>query len=631
MAFSWEGFRLLLALAAMLLLPGWALLAFTGLWRRWEGLQRWIVAVGLSIAGYPVLFYGLRFVAPWLTLGPYKMGAGLLLCLGIIVWRMRDDWREQIAWDSLEWAALAIFGMTLFTRFWIIRDQPYPAWTDSLHHTLLTQLTAVQGQLPTTLDPYFPVPLDQYHLGLYALTATTQWLAQVPAHTALLWTAQALNGLCGLGVYVVLDRYAGRRAALIGAVVAGLLGQHPALYVNWGRFTQVAAQAIMLISWAVTLDALEGAVNDANLPLGKLFLAAFLSGGVFLLHFRAAIFYGVLVVVGCLRLGLWARQVRCVKSWGLASGTLGILTFLVIAPALWRALVWRIVRIGAAAVTIQGVEPRAIEEAYYALNWVAVPYLVAPRWLIGLAVICALMVVWRRSGALDQVLWAALLPLLGLAYRLGIPWLRVTNLSGILIMFYLPLAVVVGDTVGWLWEHPRLPRFLRSAGVLWLVALFCLRAAYVRATDVEPFRYFLTQEDVVAMTWIRENVPADAVFAVNTYFWLPHAPHGADGGYWIPYFAERQTTAGIMLNDLGSAEYKETIVQRSQQVKRLESGDVTALYDLRMMGVTHIYLGARPHFAGGGLSRAALLPMDDLTLIYDQGGVAIFTMVPLFP
>jgi hypothetical protein len=617
--------RLLFVLASLCLLPGWVLLTVRGLWRHWQGLQRWFVALGLGIAFYPVLFYFARWIVPFLTFGPYKLLALLAVCAGVIAWNLRHDWRAQFDFAPSEWIALGIVGATLLTRYWILRDHPYPAWTDSLHHTLLTQLTAINGQLPATMEPYAPIPLDQYHLGLYALTAAVQWLARVPAYTALLWVAQFLNGICGVGVYLLLDRYAGRRAALIGAVVAGLLGQHPAFYFNWGRFTQVAAQAIMVIAWAVTLDALECAINDEPLPLWKLLLAAFLSGGVFLLHFRVAIFYGVLVIVGLLRLGLRAWKGRRLKSLGVAAGILGLFTLLVISPAIWRAVMWRVARIVTAVATTQSAARQTAQESYFVVTWTNVDYLVAPRWLIGVAVIAAFVVILRRSRAIDQVLWAALLPLLGMAYQLGIPWLNVTNLSGILIMFYLPIAVVVGDTGGWLLDRFRLPRGVYS-GLLLLATLFCLNAAYARATDVESFRHFLTPEDVAAMTWIRENVPPDAVFAINTQFWLPRAPHGADGGYWIPYFAERRTTAGVMLNNLGSAAYQDMIVQGSELVKRLELGDATVLPDLRAMGVTHVYVGARPHFAGGGLSRAVLLPMDGLTLVYDQDGVAIFAI-----
>jgi hypothetical protein len=616
--------RILFVLVSLCFLPGWALLALSGLWRRWECLQRWIVALGLGIAFYPVLFYFARWIVPFLTIGPYKLLALLVVCAGVTGWRLRHDWRAQFDFSRSEWIALAIFGTTLLTRYWILRDHPFPAWTDSLHHTILTQLTAINGQLPLTMEPYAPISLDQYHLGLYALTASLQWLARVPAYTALLWVAQFLNGICGIGVYLLLDRYAGRRAALIGAVVAGLLMQHPAFYFNWGRFTQVAAQAVLLIAWTVVLDALECAVAEGKLPFRQLLMAAFLSGSVFLLHFRVAAFYGVLVVVGMFRLGLQAWKSRRIKSWGMALGLLGIFTALMISPAFWRAFMWHAMR--AATTPVLRTEQQIMQEVYYAISWSSLPYLLAPRWLMGTSIVCAFVVIIRRSQALDQVFWVALLTLLGFTYHLGIPWLNVSNLSGIVIMFYLPLAVVIGDTLGWLLEHPRLPRKLCGPGVVLLAFLCCLNGAYARATKVEPYRYFLTNEDVKAMAWIRENTSTDAVFAVNTYFWMPSAPHGADGGYWIPYFAKRQTTAGMMINHLGPSEYLEMVIRRSQLVERLESGDATALQELRANGVTHIYVGARPHFAGDGLSRATLLQMDALNLVYDEGGVAIFAI-----
>jgi len=337
-----EQFRLAVVLTSMLTLPGWAALSLSGLWRRWETLQRWIVAIGVSIAFYPVLFYGTRSLLPFLTFGPYKMSGLLLVCIAIIVWRMRQDWREQFAFERLEWVAIAVFGMTLFTRFWIIRDHPYPAWSDSLHHALLTRLTAVQGKLPTSLEPYFPIPLDQYHLGLYSLTATTQWLAQVPAHTALLWTAQALNGLCGLGVYLVLDRKEGRVGAVVGAVTVGLLSHQPAFYVNWGRFTQLSSQTILLTAWIVTWDALRAwrlPGRDRRTSIAwQMGLAGLLTGSVFLFHFRVAAFYLPLLALS-VAWELW-KGYRESKVARAASGVLiiGLISVFAAAPAMALAL-----------------------------------------------------------------------------------------------------------------------------------------------------------------------------------------------------------------------------------------------------------------------------------------------------
>ena len=61
--------RFALVASLMLVLPGWAILAVTDTWRIWDRLQRWCVAIGLSIAFYPVLFYSLRAIIPALKLG----------------------------------------------------------------------------------------------------------------------------------------------------------------------------------------------------------------------------------------------------------------------------------------------------------------------------------------------------------------------------------------------------------------------------------------------------------------------------------------------------------------------------------------------------------------------------------
>ena len=296
--------RFALVASLMLVLPGWAILAVTDTWRIWDRLQRWCVAIGLSIAFYPVLFYSLRAIIPALKLGPYKMTALLVLCTGIIIWRLRREWRDQVAFDGLEWLTIAVIGITIFTRFWIIREHPFPAWSDSLHHVLLTQLTAVTGQLPYDMQPYAPIPLNMYHLGLYALSATAQWLSQVPAHSALLWTAQVLSGLCGVGVFLVLDRKVSRVAAVIGVVVVGLLSHQPAFYVNWGRFTQLASQTILLIAWLVSWEAIATWRRHSGSRTQRVSLAVqagLLTGAVFLLHFRVAGFYLPLLAVS----GFW--------------------------------------------------------------------------------------------------------------------------------------------------------------------------------------------------------------------------------------------------------------------------------------------------------------------------------------
>ena len=133
--------RLLLALAAMFLLPGGALLAMSSLWPRWHGFPRIGIIIGLSGAFYPVLFYTLRFWLPTVRLNAPIMAALLVLCALVMMVRLRGQWRQLLALDVLEWCAVTLLGITLFSRLWFAHLHPYPAWTDSLHHALLTRMT----------------------------------------------------------------------------------------------------------------------------------------------------------------------------------------------------------------------------------------------------------------------------------------------------------------------------------------------------------------------------------------------------------------------------------------------------------------------------------------------------------
>ena len=623
--------RLIIVLIAMFTLPGWALLTLTDSWRQWRGLQRWIVAVGISIACYPVLFYGMRSTLPFLTVGPYKMGALLLACAAVTGWRMRGHWKEQFAFDRFEWIAIAIFGMTLFTRFWIIRDHPYPAWSDSLHHALLTQLTAVQGKLPTSLEPYFPIPLGQYHLGLYSLSATVQWLGQVPAHTALLWTAQVLNGLCGLGVYLVLDRKVGRVGAVVGAAVVGLLSHQPAFYVNWGRFTQLSSQTILLIAWLVTWEAirmwkLPWQEHKAKI-LWNTGCAAVLTGAVFLLHFRVAAFYVPLVVMSVAR-ELWkARQGKRIASLVLRVTAIGAAALLVVTPALWEAMRVYVSTSLSLANSNQPATASEISETirrYYEFPWSSVPYLTARTWLMVLSAFSIAVGFLRRSKlVIASLLWTLVLYVLGNAYILGLSLLSFTNLGAVLIMLYLPLGLVVGAAM----EEALMlcePRWRKRSArlVIALVLIGGFVGSHIRVTDIEPHRYFVTPEDMAAMKWIRENTPKDALFAVNTYFWLPRAPHGTDAGYWIPYFTGRQITAGVMLLSLGGVDYRSRIVEMSRMVEQLEV-DNASLTELQAMGVDYVYIGRKGDFSGPGLGAARLGQSENVKMLYQEGGAYI--------
>ena len=649
----------LCTIAFLFTLPGSALLVLTGTWDKWQGLQRWIVVVMTSIAVYPVLFYALSSWAPAVDLGRSALLLLLTLCAVVSVAGLRKRWRDLFRFSALEWVALLLFALALLSRYALALRYPFPAWSDSLHHVLLTELTAQQGALPRTLAPYFPVPLTMYHLGLYALTGAVQTVAAVPAHTALVWTAQTLNALCIAGVYLLLDRFVSRPAALVGAATAGLFSVHPALYFSWGRFTQLASQTLMLAAWTVSVDAFSaatvplaaasgvdtaplpglssiptdvwgklrqrwGRMRAAHFPVGLLLLAALLSSAVFLLHFRVAVFYAILLLLGIGAL-LWIRPAARQRRMTLAAvAVLGILALVLVLPVLLSALESYLQMRSAGSQVVDPVRAAAVRRNYYAFPLSSYPYLVAPYWLQIVTGVALIVGVLRRNRiVLLAAVWWLLLFAIGNAYLLEIPTVSLTNLGAVLIMAYLPIALIIGAAAHEMClSVPHSWSRATTAAVLAITLIGAVPATWQRMQTFEAYRYFVTDADLEAMAWIRSHVPADARFVVNSYFWLPKAPHGTDAGYWLPYLTGHETNAGAMLTQSTRSGYRDQVVLWSLAAERLES-DPAAAADLRALGFDYIYIGAKGDFSGAGLDAELLVQAGVAEILYDVGPVKI--------
>ena len=278
--------KILFIIFFMLTIPGWALISITNYWSRWLVLQRWVIAISLSIAFYPLLFYIMRFVFPNLHLGPNKLLAIGFFFLALILYKLRKNLRMQFMFDRYEILTIILVFITLLTKIIILSDHPYPAWSDSLHHTLLTELTAANGILPYTLSPYEPVSLDMYHLGLYSITGSLQMLAGIPAYTSLQWISQIFSGLCGISIFLFLDKFADRKSAIVGLIVAGLISFQPNWYFNWGRFTQLASQTILVVGicvyWEIVINFSQNNISKLKCNLFNFFGITIKRGYIFI-------------------------------------------------------------------------------------------------------------------------------------------------------------------------------------------------------------------------------------------------------------------------------------------------------------------------------------------------------------
>jgi len=619
----WIEIRTVLVIGVLLLIPGWAIITTSGLWKRWQGVQRWFMAIGVSIAFYPVLFYMMRTLLPSVHLGRNKLWVMLAVMGLLILWTTRKNWFKPIIIGRWTWLVLVVLGITLFTRLWLAHLYPYPAWTDSLHHSILTHLTASNGQIPYTLLPYDNASTSMYHLGLYALSAPLEILANIPGHSALLWMGQTLNGLCGIGVFLILDRKIGRIGAITGMVIAGLVSIMPAFYFNWGRYTQVASQSILLIAGLVTWEVvrawrLEWPVNKVSLIM-RAVLAALMNAGVFLLHFQVAGYtLPLLLIIVVAELVIAGKEKKRFWLTLVAGMIIAVISLGLILPALIPAFeTYYELR---SAATIENVN--GLENIYY-FSWEGVYAQTGKPWFLWLGVISLVVGLIKKPREFTLVVlsWVVLLLVEGFSYLLNIPLLAFTNLSAILIMLYLPIGLLVGvmaqSLVGWV------PRPLKIVGELVLLTVILavgIWGAVFRVRMIEPWRQLMTVDDEKAMLWIKENTPEDAVFAVSLEPWIPNLPIGTDGGYWIPYYTGRRTTAGTMLSGFGG----DLSLRKSQAEATIDlyhetpSGD-----DLCDLGVKYVYIGGKPASNGKSFDVEKLLNISGVVSLFQSGEARI--------
>jgi len=558
---SFQSLKTILIIILMFTLPGWAMLSIFNYWKRWETLQRWVIAICLSISFYPVLFYLTRYLRPEFQIGPNKLiliGFISLLVIGI---NLRRHMVAQFRFEKLEIIAILVIMLTIVTRLIVLSSHPYPAWTDSLHHTLITELTAQSGRLPFTLQPYENVRLDMYHLGLYALTGSLEMLAQIPAYTALQWMSEILSGLCVIGIFLFLDRYFSRKSAIIGLIICGLFSFQPNWYFNWGRFTQLSAQIILVTGFVLNLEVIHDFENlKPKMSILSLLLAGLLNAGIFLLHFRVAIFYAMALMIICFyKLFLVLKQKEFIVPYLKNLFLLIVISLILILPVVIPAMKIYFLRSKGMQIELSG---GSVDLSAYITPLATIFDIGIRKWLLLFSLpFIGISLFKKNKYSIGILIWVILLYILGYMYVLGNAALIVTNIGAILIMLYIPLALLIG--IGFFEFTKIIPdRFAK-----WIFIAFIISAlpfSFLRTKDVDDGRFFIETDDLSAMSWINENLPKDAIIGIKPFFWLDNYPHGIDAGMWIPYFANRKTNIGTMLFNLSSMEDRQIVVNSSE-------------------------------------------------------------------
>jgi hypothetical protein len=629
-----SGMGLLVVAGLLYVLPGWALLAWLapGWPSGWPA--RLGIAVGLSLAFYPLLFLwtdlaGLHLGALYAYLPP----AAGLLALFWRYWvhrpegvrRRLADWaRSRARWPDIAFLGLA--AVVLASRLIAVRSLEAPMWGDSYQHTVMAQLLVDNGGLFRSWEPYAPLESFTYHFGFHSQAAVFHWVTGLDMPSAVLWFGQLLNGLAVLALYPLASKVSGTRWGGVGAVlVAGLLSPMPMYYVNWGRYTQLAGQAVLpaavLLSWVVW----EQRARQWRLAV----LAWIAVGGLALTHYRVLIFYAVFAVTWLLlsvrRTG-WRRPFARVAAVGAGAAALFLPWFVRVASG-------AIMQNFGSQLTTAPSQLSGFAWEYNAIGDLA-SYLDPTVWL--LLVTAGGIALWRHQRAgLLVCLWWFLLLVSANPHWLGLPGIgAITNLA-LFIGAYVPAGVLVGGLGGQLvaWEGQR-----RWAGALVALAAVALglAGASARVREVRPDRHALvTRPDLRAMEWVRENTPQDSRFLVNSFF-AYGGSHvvGSDGGWWLPLLAARENTVPPL--NYGTEEgpwagFRPWVNDLTSHLATEGVNEPSTLALLAERGITHVYVGQRQgrvNYDGAQtLNPEELLSSPCYQLVYHMDRVWVFEVL----
>lgn len=654
----------LLAGLFLFTIPGWAL--FSLLWKKW-GRLHWEEKLGLagslSLAVYPLLFLWTNLIG--LHLGPLYAWLPPLVGLGFLAWKNRKTLgnpqspfqqtadtqivkRSKRSWTQLSEilpaiTLLAVLGLVFGVRFWVIRDLDLPMWGDSQQHTMIAQLLVDHGGLFNSWQPYAELTSFTYHFGFHTLAAVFHWVTGLSLPQSVLWTGQILNGLAVLALYPLATKIGKSRWAGVAAVlVAGLLVPMPMFYANWGRYTQLAGQAILISVIYLVWSLIESRDNDWGL-IGLVWIAF---GGLALAHYRVLIF-GILFVIALFLLYAFRMRIQTLVLRIFWAGLGAAILYL---PWFIHVFGGQILVIFAHQVTTPVSQTAAATQEYNAIGNL-LTYLPTWLWLL-LAPIIA-WGLWRKETGTSLIaFWWFLMILAANPEWFNLPGVGTLSNFAVFIAAYIPASVLFGSAIGWLYEaihegtipklfantkriFPALSLFSIALAAMILVA--GLLGARQRRNEINPAEFALaSRPDLRAFDWIKANIPEKAGFLVNSFLaYGGTTVVGSDGGWWLPLLAERRTNLPPITYGFEREPwpgYKKWIQSLTMALTDKGIDDPQVLAMLAEQNLGYIYVG---QFQGSvnyngpfPLAPDQLLASQHFRPIYHQDRVWVFEMVP---
>jgi hypothetical protein len=603
-------FDICIATAAVLWLPGAAILRLTGSVRSTDRATKIATQFAAGLAFWPVIFLWTSLLQLQWTPLVVRCVVGVSAAVAFFPRRRPRFVRLVTFHGSLLLVVLAVTG---WTRARTVAGIVLPPWVDSVHHVMLTRLFLLRGGVPATYDPFIPGAKAFYHWGFHSIAAALTWFLgrtdpfSVAAN--ILWLGQFLNVLTPLFVYAAtLSLIRSRSAAVIAAALAGLVSYYPAYYVSWGRYTHLAG-VLLLLGW------MAAAARSRGFHTGDLATLSMLAAGLALVHVRLAFFAVAFTVVllfrrktrravlaagaiACVLVLPWLVSIRSVAPGALVPEQ-GDVRWTspsdVRANLLWVPHAAELLSVATAGISgIANIGPLSTStRVLSALWWIAVIVVATIRRRRPRAVLAL-------YGVLAA--WCALTML-----ALNVTHLQFATNTSAAITLFIPVCIGAGALIAWCVAPVSKPATA-------IIVMACCAIGVATLTHViNPSTVIASQADVEALRWMRASLPATATVLGRVQPWYGGAFIGVDGAYWGGVLADRRSIPPPTLYGWsGSFGEMELFLARWRDEYPAVTHETVA--EAQRLGVTHVY------FAKG------LTPPFGRT-VYSRDGVTIVALI----
>ena len=457
------------------------------------------------------------------------------------------------------------------------------------------------------------------------------WFTGMATPLAVIWGGQIISLFAVLALYPLGYRIRGPWAGLVAVFVAGAFLTFPAYYTNYGRYPQMAGQALLCIAawWVWQLWH-----SDEGWRAGDLVLGACLIVGTILSYYRMAFHFLAFVIAVWLVAASPLRRFVEHKRW-LALVLTALVVLVLFSP--WLLNLASTPFLSAESASGGGAAPGPgiwSQVMGLQIGWRAPLALVI---LLG-----TLLAVWGQGGALAlPVVWLWLLVTLPIVRLLPLPGVGIIQDFTIFTSLYMPQVLIWSALAGFVVERWRLAnrRWLMLPVAVLLIAVSVWRLP-ARLQTIDRAYDLSTRPDQRAASWIRASLPQDAFFLINGVVYSDGVSALAgDAGAWLPLMTQRDVVIppqyALLAEQPNQPGYSEAINRLISVLNTVSAatpeGHAAICHFPRP--ITHVYLGQRQGLVDKALPHRTQKPMlnpDQLLqdpafhLVYHEDQVMVF-------